>query len=72
MDCSLPGSPIHGIFQARTLEWGAITCKSFSKVKFLTTLKGKTLITIFCVYLEENRTLEEMKGSGWESRSGVG
>ena len=24
MDCSLPGSSIHGIFQARALEWGAI------------------------------------------------
>ena len=23
-DCSLPGSSIHGIFQARVLEWGAI------------------------------------------------
>ena len=23
MDCSLPGSSIHGIFQARVLEWGA-------------------------------------------------
>ena len=29
MDCSLPGSSIHGIFQARVLEWGAI---AFSKV----------------------------------------
>ena len=28
MDCSLPGSPVHGIFQARVLEWGAI---AFSK-----------------------------------------
>ena len=28
MDCSLPGSSIHGIFQARVLEWGAI---AFSK-----------------------------------------
>ena len=28
MDCSLPGSAIHGIFQARVLEWGAI---AFSK-----------------------------------------
>ena len=28
MDCSLPGSSAHGIFQARALEWGAIT---FSK-----------------------------------------
>ena len=24
MDCSLPGSSIHGIFQAKVLEWGAI------------------------------------------------
>ena len=24
MDCSLPGSSVHGIFQARILEWDAI------------------------------------------------
>ena len=24
MDCSVPGSSVHGIFQARVLEWGAI------------------------------------------------
>ena len=24
MDCSLPGSFVHGIFQARVLEWDAI------------------------------------------------
>ena len=24
MDCSLPGSAIHGVFQAKVLEWGAI------------------------------------------------
>ena len=24
LDCSLPVSSIHGIFQARVLEWGAI------------------------------------------------
>ena len=28
MDCSLSGSSIHGIFQARVLEWGVI---AFSK-----------------------------------------
>ena len=28
MDCNLPGSSVHGIFQARLLEWGAI---SFSR-----------------------------------------
>ena len=25
MDCSLPGSSVHGIFQVRVLEWGAIS-----------------------------------------------
>ena len=29
MDCSLPGSSIHGIFQARVLEWGAV---AFSEI----------------------------------------
>ena len=24
VDCSPPGSSVHGIFQARVLEWGAI------------------------------------------------
>ena len=30
MDCSLPGSSIHGIFQARVLEWGAIAFSVYS------------------------------------------
>ena len=29
MDCSLPGSSIHGIFQARVLEWGAIATRTW-------------------------------------------
>ena len=34
MDCSPPGSSIHGIFQARVLEWGAIGIISYiSKVR---------------------------------------
>ena len=35
MDGSLPGSSIHGIFQARVLEWGAI---AFSDLKVHLTL----------------------------------
>ena len=30
MDCSPPGSSVHGIFQARVLEWGAIAFSSLS------------------------------------------
>ena len=34
MDCSLPGSSVHGILQARVLEWGVIAF-SITKYKFL-------------------------------------
>ena len=39
MDCSLPGSSVHGIFQARVLEWGAIALSGEIPrvVKFLET-----------------------------------
>ena len=40
MDCSLPGSSVHGIFQARVLEWVAI---AFSKV-FIGMVKVKSII----------------------------
>ena len=35
MDCSLPGSSVHGILQARVLEWGAI---AFSEAAISTLL----------------------------------
>ena len=41
MDCSLAGSSIHGIFQARVLEWGAI---AFSIIKTTGNKKGNTFI----------------------------
>ena len=44
MDCSLPGSSIHGIFQARILEWVAV---AFSKTNLDSMLKSRdyTLLT---------------------------
>ena len=41
VDCSLPGSSVHGIFQARVLEWGAI---AFSESSFLDCSKQPTLL----------------------------
>ena len=36
MDCSLPGSSVHGIFQARVLEWGAIAfSRNYQELPFL-------------------------------------
>ena len=46
MDCSLPGSFIHGIFQARVLEWVAI---AFSKKKFLNNLHSDSSIIYMCL-----------------------
>ena len=48
VDCSLPGFPIHGIFQARVLEWGAI---AFSMTNLDSILKSRdiTLLTKVCL-----------------------
>ena len=39
MDYSLPGSSIHGIFQAKVLEWGAGPITSWQ-------IDGKTMVTV--------------------------
>ena len=45
MDRSLPGSSVHGIFQARVLEWGAITFSLDSILKS----RDITLSTKICL-----------------------
>ena len=37
MNCGLPGSSVHGIFQARVLEWGAITFSLLAAKSILNT-----------------------------------
>ena len=47
MDCSLPGSSIHGIFQARVLEWGAIAFSVLlAAIDQILTLKISLEITV--------------------------
>ena len=41
MDCSLPGSSIHGIFQARVLEWVAIAFSNHINIQ----VGGRSMIT---------------------------
>ena len=43
MDCSLPGSSVHGIFQARVLEWGAI---AFSVIHCYESLNRKLTLEV--------------------------
>ena len=55
MDCSLPGSSVHGIFQARVLEWGAIAFSGSAKVPLITC---NGLTDIFARLEEENSETE--------------
>ena len=43
MDCSLSGSSIHGIFQARVLEWDAIACS----ILFVQPLLNQSLLQLY-------------------------
>ena len=40
MDCSLPGSSVHGIFQARVLEWGTIAFSVSKTVTIISTFSS--------------------------------
>ena len=53
MDCSLPGSSIHGIFRARVLEWGAIAFSENMLSLLQTPLSfalSKTLPTVVLIF----------------------
>ena len=43
MDCSLPGSSIHGIFQARVLEWGATAFSIAMSIWLGSRIRGKNV-----------------------------
>ena len=51
MDCSLPGSSVHGIFQARVLEWVAIAFSRMNrtelKIRNLFSLESDSLVAVF-------------------------
>ena len=49
MDCSLPGSSTHWIFQARVLEWGAI---AFSNIVLSNSVKSEPSTS--CFYKNKN------------------
>ena len=68
MECSLPGSSVHGTFQARVLEWGAI---AFSKT--IITVGNNTILLleahtqieklgVFCRHFSEVGYYEEQAG----------
>ena len=52
MDCSLPGSSVHGIFQARVLEWVAIAFSDQAS-KPLSVGNYQSLVLTFSVFYLE-------------------
>ena len=62
MDCSLPGSSIHGIFQARVLEWGAI---AFSEKYLEDVLNQRLLILSQSFSFSRSRNLVDKPPSKW-------
>ena len=51
MDCSLPGSSVHGIFQAIVLEWGAI---AFSGQGLYGAFKQTMMLAVSCLKRESS------------------
>ena len=48
MDCSLPGSSVHGIFQARVLEWVAIAFFLYKSIQMLLLLLSRVSHVQLC------------------------
>ena len=46
MDCSPPGFSVHGIFQARILEWGAIAFSAVNSSHLLKALPPDTITLV--------------------------
>ena len=51
MDCSLPGSSIHGIFQARVLEWGCHCLLCTNKCAVFSKNHNEVAVTHLCLTL---------------------
>ena len=64
MDCSLPCSSVHGIFQARVLEWDAI---AFSKTSIINTKKY-----VLFIIEDWNAKVESQEVPGVTGKFGLG
>ena len=60
MDCSLPGSSVHWIFQARVLEWGAIAFSEFISYNPPNLFSSIHILLNFCLFLPAS-SLETLK-----------
>ena len=62
MDCNPPGSPVHGILQARILEWVAI---SFSTLHVVFHCKHPVGNLIICAWLQNPILSSDLPTTSW-------
>ena len=60
MDCSLPGSSVHGICQARVLEWGAIAFSEGNCYSLQGTATHSAIVAWRIPWTEESGRLQSM------------
>ena len=63
MDCSLPGSSVHGIFQGRVLEWGIYT---LLHIKLITNKDLLYSTVCVCMYLSEKAMAPHSSTLAWK------
>ena len=68
MDCSLPGSSVHGSFQARVLEWGAIAFSvlesyfhAFWQTCFIENVRGRNKMISFLSHRVQQHTKSSLQ-----------
>ena len=66
MDCSPPGSSVHGIFQARVLEWGAIAL-----LTHYMEFRKMVTITLYVRQQKRQRCIEQSLDSVGEGEGGM-
>ena len=66
MDCSLLGSSVHGICQARVLEWGAIAFSDHKMLLFYVFKKFMYLFTFVCVGSSEKAMATHSSTLAWQ------
>ena len=61
MDCSLTGSSVHGIFQARVLEWGAIAFSDLDEYQHMNGQRRCGVCMCVCVCVVEQYSVIKKK-----------
>ena len=68
MDCNLPGSSVHGVFQARVLEWVASAFSILLLIYILISYSAYTWASLVAQRVERLPTMREtwVRSLGWE------